>query len=320
MKMDFRQNLRWISILFLLILILSACTEKTVLTKIPLWAENSLMTTEGRLFVSGAFNIYEITKNDDGTFEHHELYNGTGTFMGIAQHGEYIYIILNGNEIQDKFLLVAHLDALTLDAKQNDAVFTKISLADHILPEFGDDTFILPNGMGIDSRNYIYITDEQAGRIMRFHISNDDPTVVEDLEVWIDEGADTPNGVAINGDTFYFTNCFQSEIKKVAINEDGTPGEVKIFHTRIFPNISILDDMTIFKDGVMVASCGEGRVFYVTDPGDEGDEGEVLFQTTPEVFLIATSVCIGRPPMFEENDIIVTEGGGGRVSLVKYNP
>ena len=122
-----------------------------------------------------------------------------------------------------------------MDAIENDEIFKKIALSDHRLQALGDETFILPNGMDIDSQGYIYITDEMAGRIMRFHISDDDPGVVENLEVWLDEGADTPNGIAINGDTLYFTNCFQGEIKKVTINEDGTPGDVALLHTRKHP-------------------------------------------------------------------------------------
>ncbi len=297
-----------------LMLGISGCGEKTVLTQIPgVWAENSLITSDGRLFVSGGINIYEITQNEDGTFQPYKLYNKFNTFMGLAQRGEYLYAIIGGAA---KCLMIANLNELTLSANENaqNNVFTVIPLSNFNMPEFGDKTFRMPNGMCIDANGYIYITDESAGRIMRFHISNDDPTSVEAPEVWIDEGADAPNGIAVNGDIIYFTEVWKGELKKVTIQEDGSPGDIAIIHTR--PHFSILDDIAVFGDGVLITSCGEGKVIYISDPGPDGGTGEVLFETLPQTFSIATSVSIGQSPMFEEGDIIVTEGGGGHVCMI----
>ena len=58
----------------LLLPILGGC-DKAGVTKIPVWAENSMITSDGRLFVSGATNIYEVVKNEGGTFSPHRLYN-----------------------------------------------------------------------------------------------------------------------------------------------------------------------------------------------------------------------------------------------------
>jgi hypothetical protein len=158
------KNSHWhlavIPILLVAILAMTGCGEKTVITKVPIWAENSLMTTDGRLFVTGASNIYEITKNEDDTFQSHELYPCVHTFMGVDQRGDYLYAIINSNSPKEKFIVIANLNELTLSATQNDEnnVFTTISLADHNLPAFGDETFILPNGMSIADNGYIFIT------------------------------------------------------------------------------------------------------------------------------------------------------------------
>ena len=231
----------------------------------------------------------------------------------MAQRGDYLYAIIGGTT---RALLVADLNALSLDAEQNasEGVFTVIPLSDHNLPQFGNKTFQLPNGMCVDDDGYLYITDESAGRIMRFHIVENAPTQIEDLVVWIDEGAEAPNGIAIKGDTLYFTECLKGQVKKVSIQGDGSPGDISVLYTRSC--FSIFDDLAVFGQGVMVASCGEGKVIYISDGDDEERRGTVLYETRPQTFLIATSVSVGRSPMFEPGDLIVTEGGGGHISLI----
>ena len=296
----------------LLLPVLDGC-DKAEVSKVPVWAENSMITTDGRLFVSGATNIYEVVKDEDGTFVPHPLYNKTEMFMGLAQRGDYLYAIIGGNT---RALLIADLNSLSLDPEQNasEGIFTIIPLSDYNLPQLGKKTFQMPNGMCIDDDGYIYITDESAGRIMRFHIVDNDPTQIEDLVVWIDTAAHAPNGIAIKGDTLYFTECLKGEVKKVEIQADGSPGDISVLYTR--PCLSIFDDLAIFGQGVMVASCGEGKVIYISDGDDEERRGKVLFETSPQTFLIPTSVSVGRAPMFGPGDLIVTEGGGGNISLI----
>src|SRR3546814_3908012 len=57
------------------------CGEKTVLLTIPS-AENILFADDGRLFVSGGSNVFEITRDDDA-YTATALYDGSCNFTGM---------------------------------------------------------------------------------------------------------------------------------------------------------------------------------------------------------------------------------------------
>src|SRR3546814_7617747 len=65
------------------------CGEKTVLLTIPS-AENILFADDGRLFVSGGSNVFEITRDDDA-YTATALYDGSCNFTGMAIVGEALY-------------------------------------------------------------------------------------------------------------------------------------------------------------------------------------------------------------------------------------
>lgn len=181
-----------------------------------------------------------------------------------------------------------------------------------------DDSIVF---MGIDANGYIYIADELGSRIIQCHITEDDPTKIERTKVWVNEQATFPNGITIKEDTLYFTELLSGNVKKVTIGESGAPESVQTIYNR--PG-AILDYLTIYKEGVIITSCIDGVIFYLTDPDIPCEKGKVVFETPLETFIIPTSVSIGRPQMFQNEDIIVTEGsylplysGGWRVSLVK---
>src|SRR3546814_15542515 len=65
------------------------CGEKTVLLTIPS-AENILFADDGRLFVSGGSNVFEITRDDDA-YTATALYDRSCNFTGMAIVGEALY-------------------------------------------------------------------------------------------------------------------------------------------------------------------------------------------------------------------------------------
>ena len=67
----------------------SSCGEKTRLLTIPN-AENTLFTPDGRLFVSGGSNVYEIGRDTSG-WQAAPLYDGSCNFTGLAQRGQTLY-------------------------------------------------------------------------------------------------------------------------------------------------------------------------------------------------------------------------------------
>ncbi len=333
------------SYVFILLFAALGCGEKELIIPTPQWAENSFMSEDGRLFVTGgsanAFGdgfIIEVTKNNDGTFEGNEIYlDDSIVFMGITAHKGYLYInAVEASGLPNKvvcLLFIAKIDELSLNAEENmsNGVFTQVVVGEFsiagLLQELIDKskleniTVAVANGLGIDANGYIYIADELGSRIIQCHISEDDPTKIEGTRIWLSDDATFPNGITIKENTLYFTELLSGNVKKVTLGENGEPESVQTIYTR--PG-AILDDLTAYKEGVIVASCIDCVVFYLTDPDISGEKGKIVFETPLETFIIPTSVSIGQPPMFQDDDIIVTEGnyqpsesGGWRVSLVK---
>jgi len=273
---------------------MTGCIEKTTLVSIP-EAENSLFTATGRLFVTGGESIYEITKDDNGVCTAHKLYPGTYNFLGIGQHGDYIYVNRTSPGAgflfnPESHLVIANLNDILMSGEENESngVFTEIRLNSVQGPV---------NGMAIDSHGCIYIADMFGGRILSAFIQTGDPTMVSEFFPWLEEGVASPNGIAVSDATLYFTDG--NAVKKVGIQEDGSPGAVEI----IAEDLGVLDDLAPFRDGVLVTVFNRGMLLYITD------DGIVMNQTPWKSFSGPSSVIPGRAPMFQAQDIIVTERG-----------
>ncbi len=290
---------------------LCACGEKIPVLSIP-DAENSLFTEGGHLFISGGKNIYLILQNEEGDYEKQALYAEERNFCGIAELNNYLYVISNspGTDLifdPDPSLVIANIDDL-VQCAINGTVCDSFS-------EIAIDTDILamPNGMGANNNNRIYIADQGNGKIMRYTLLSDDPTDLEGPKEWLSNGVSKPNGIAIQENILYFTDG--GSVKRVEILENGDPGELVTIYTRP----TVLDDLTVFSDGLIVTNFIKGTVFHLSTTG------ELMRETCPETFIGPSSVCIGRPP-FESSDILVTERGilyemtssvGNKLSLFK---
>lgn len=141
------------------------CGSKTALLSIP-DAENILLTPEGRLFVTGGTNVFEIV-DTGGDLEAIPLTTGGGNFTGLAQRGNTLY----ANEFSGS------LYAATLEA---DPQFDKIY--DYVNTN-------TPNGMAIDNNGDLYSVDgpitglPPAPQILKLKFDPTDPKVVTEQTV-----------------------------------------------------------------------------------------------------------------------------------------
>ena len=275
------------------LLFLTACGEVTPMATVP-DAENSLITSEGRLFVTGSFNLYEITKNAEGVFESHPVLDEAYYFAGIDEYKGFLFTLRNGKGLNmmlkpDPVLVIAPLSDLAPEygPRPSKDLFTEIPL----------DGMSMPNGLAIDARGHLFISDTLGGKIHRFTLSPDDPEQVDGPYDCALSGLMSPNGLVVDCTTLYITDL--GSVKKADILADGYLGPVKT----LFSGRVMLDDLTVFKGTLVVADYMGGTIFQLSP------QGKILRETKMETFAFPSSVNIGTGPMFETGDIVVTEKG-----------
>lgn len=271
----------------------SECGERQVLLQIPS-AENLHFTDDGRLFVSSGQGFFEIRKNDDGSFRADPAYEGTACgFTGIASRDGYLYAACGNGTLWG-----GALTATTV-----------------IRPIFQISGMCIANGMAMGADGNLYVVDEPLSlcvpdpKIVRLQLDPVDPLHVVEQAVWVqgsplgqlhlnlDNVLRFPNGLQEDGGRFYGTDG--GSVYTVDLQADGSAGAVQ----SLYFEVAIHDDLGLVPGGILVTDFGFGRIFLLSR------EGELLQETDRGLFSFPSSVRLGRPPMFEPDDILVTETG-----------
>lgn len=267
----------------------SACGTKTRLLEIPN-AENTLFTSQGRLFVSGGSNVYEVSKDAAG-FHAAPLYDGNCNFTGLAQRGDVLYAAC--------FDLRLYAANLSDAAPKLQAIYSLAGMA-------------APNGMTSGPDGELYIVDGPIStshlpspKIVRLQFDAADPMKVTRQLTWLSKGVGLPNGLSRRDRTLYFTDTSilppsLGEIRSVEILPDGSAGTPQVLTTIL---ASLPDDVSVAGDDLLLALYSEGAIALV------GADGKIVSRTAPLSFQLPSSVKVGRPPLFEPTDLVVTEKG-----------
>lgn len=321
----------------LVVVLSSGCLKssgKTII-KTDGWAENHFYTTDGRLFVSGEQNVYEVVQNPEtGTYERITLYNVMNQcipkgimhmFHGIAEYDGYLLLACNRLTVKGiiPLLLYARLDEITVDdaGKPIENLFKEIKIND--LNVNGDASVTYANGMAVDNYGHIYIGDSPGNNrsIKRISIGvlTDDNADNDffDLKVLIHEQA---NGMTIDGDNLFYSHLGsnnESMIRKLdlaSVVEDAT-GNLTVGEpeTVLSTTADYYDDLSIYKSdgkkGLLVSNFIGGCVIAVPLYDPEGKR-EIKFDIPSRgYFASPSSVRQAASPMFERNEITVTELG-----------
>lgn len=254
-------------------------------------AENLHFTPEGRLFISGSTDIWEITK--DG-----ESYQASGVaevcnFTGMAQIGDVLY----ANCLATPSQLYAGIIGETV-ALASIYTYTGVNGA---------------NGMAVDAAGNIYTVDgptSGTAKISKLTLNANNPLQVDSEEVWLGTGLQFPNGLAQRNGVLYVINSSldggdfgaqSGAVYEVPIKADGSAGELEKITDWVG---GILDDLSFVDDNrVLVGDFSTGRAGLIHL------DGTVEQSTNGTNITAATHVVVGQPPLFDELDIIITDKG-----------
>lgn len=262
----------------------SDCGEKTVLLTIPS-AENILFADDGRLFVSGGTNVFEITRDGDD-YAATPLYEGSCNFTGLAIIGEVLYA-----NCFDGQLYAARLGAHPA------------------LQAIHDLGLGAPNGLAASAGGALYLVNGPlptaslpAPKIVRLRLDPADPFHVVEQRDWASAGLLAPNGLQIHDGAVYVSNSGLGglgEIRRYPINVDGSAGDGAQFASLL----SVPDDFSFVGDAVLVAYFGTGQIALLDA------SGKLQSSTALLSFSFPSQVKLGRPPLFASDDLLVTEKG-----------
>ena len=265
----------------------SSCGTKTKLLDIAS-AENILFTPEGRLFVSGGTNVFEITRDAAG-WHSAPLSATAGNFTGLAQIGNVLYAnCFDGN------------------------LYAGVITATPALLPIHAMGLAAPNGLSAGPYGELYVVNGPLAtstlpdpKILRVKLDPADPMHVIDQSVWLSSGLSFPNGIQRRGSTLFFSDSTALPpqlglIKAVEILPDGTAGIPQTFAS--FNGLP--DDFSFARDGrVLAVSYSNGQLFLI------GADGQVQSQTNPLSFDNPSEVRQGQSPLFTSSELLVTEKG-----------
>ena len=291
----------------------SACGQKTALLDIP-GAENLMFSPNGRLFVSGSQNVYEITR-PGGAWQSTALYEGTCNFTGLALRGEVLYANcfdgqLYAGSIATSPVRLQPIHNLGLGA---------------------------PNGLATGPDGSLYLANGPVAttalpdpKLVRLHFGSDPFVVIEQAD-WLPlvPGLDFPNGVqwgdGANGRLYFSQSTVLpvelGAIRTVTINSDGSAGTV----TTLGSFAGLPDDFSVTGEHVLYTSYSNNQIGLLSPAG------AILAQTTPLISFDSPSAArLGQPPLFAPDEILVTEKGliglpptpgyGSRLSVFRRVP
>lgn len=278
----------------LLVLLLQGCLTKSKLAFLP-DAENQIITSDGRHFLSSAAGISEIKK---GRFGHY--------LMTAKLPCDEV----NGLESYKNQLIAVCADSALLFAKHK---LIAVNLNNWPTPDIRTlktlDGISLPNGIALDKSDMsLYLADFNLfgdGHITRLQLDDSENTLrVTDYQprfLHKSHGIHAPNGLKlINGDLFvtdFHTLGLSSRLVKINLAHQGYSD-----HQVLLKRYTLFDDFTHLCGGFLVTDFLNGRLLYL-------DKRNRLHKTNVQQFQGASSVSLGSEALFDKPTLVVTEKG-----------
>ena len=268
-------------------------------------AENSLITSNNRLFISGDGQFTEAVKTN-GAWQKIAipayLKNGVKTtcdFLGITELKERskVYTVCADsvyNPLSTKRLFVLDLNTTVSEL--------------HEVGQIQNASLI--NGVTDDEQNNIYVADSAvlgAGKILKLSLTSNGFTQTTLHQYLLDK----PNGLKYDNGHLYATLDAISllgltRVVRYDLLNNGIRNE-----RTIFSRISFFDDFNLVNGGIVVADFLAGKVYHVRE-----SDGQLLNQA---IVVSPSSVSIGTDPLLNQGDLVVTGKLTGTVIQLQNN-
>lgn len=278
-----------------------ACGQVVDLVTVP-DAENTLVTPQGRLFVSGGTGVFELTRASDGSYAAQAISPATCNFTGLALRGDVLYAACFDGTL--------HAARLTATPRLQVIHDTGLSAA---------------NGLAMGPEGELYLVNGPLvsdPRVLRLRLSASDPFQVTEQIDWLTTDLLGPNGVAVDGRMLYLTDNTSTppagRVQAVRIASDGSPGERRTLATFT----DVLDDLSVHGDSLLVARYAGGQVTEL------GLDGTIRQETGPQGLSFPSSVRAASSPLLQPGDVLITQKGiigdnvtpvGNRLSVLRPN-
>jgi len=274
-----------------------AAAQKEDIVRLP-EAENQLFTEDGRHFVSSGIGLYEFIAGDNGIVRLPAGMEECGV-NGLARLDDWLIAACNRDD--GNFLYAGRLTS-------NFVIQELFELPD----------FLIANGVEISPAGAILVADFNffaPGKVARVEVEE----VAGELTVTgyqgnflaASEEIISPNGLARRDGDLFVTDS--GRVLKVALGDsDEYLGTETIYSLN-----TTFDDLTILCSGIAVTDFVNGTLILIDAAGNTF--------TSPDLFEMPSSVEAGQGPIYDVNELIITERGipgdaqsniGNRVSKV----
>ncbi len=267
------------------------CGSKQRLVDIP-GAENLFFTDAGRLFVTGNDNIYELLSTSGGYVAQPRSAGTAGGsgFGGIAQRGNVLYV----NVFDDGGLWAAELN----DAPEFSLIHAMGLASPNGLSDGPDGELYVVNGPLIAAAG---LPDP---KVVRLRFAPEDAMQVVEQVDWLALPGLQPNGIARRGRSLFISASrllppSLGLLLRVEIAADGQASEPEV----LLEFNSIPDDLSVAGDALLLSFFSEGAIALLSD------RGELLSRSAAQSFDSPSQLRMGRPPLFDPQDVLVTEKG-----------
>lgn len=321
----------------LLLPMLAGCLDRDSIAVIA-DAENQLFTPDGRLVVTGGTGVFEVVAAAGGGYAARPIaaeVSGSCNHTGLAQIGAWIFtacVQRRPFQSADHHLLAARAVA----GQPLHFVQVDRASADPM------DALALPNGLAATPDGRLLVADYRlpgtAGVArVALDLTGERPRITAFERDWLAaaHGIGHPNGVRVQGRELFVSDF--SFVKRYLFDDRAEvplfltmPGGVTVKNeVLVFQGATAVDDIEPFCGGVVVTDFIGGRLVYMAPDGLDA-RGLPKYRearSTPWQALHApSSVKLGRAPLFDGHDVLITEKGllgeftsdyGNRLSRVK---
>lgn len=259
-------------------------------------AENFAFSSDGRLFISGGENIFEITRNNDETLLATVISDDICNYTGLTIKGEVLYAACGDNR-----LFAANINNFPLSS----------------IYAIGGSQ--LANGLTeLDGR--LYVTDGPLSfpsKIIQLDIDPNNDFAILSQQDWTDFGElNSANGIQAVGGEIWVTDF--NQLKAYEVNENGQKAAVRTLLTH---GAGAFDDFSVLNNGNIVLNDNVGNTSHLFD--SNGNQLDSTMSVSGP-----SSAIQGRPPLFDASQILITEkgtlgdnteGNGNRLAIFTAN-